>query len=113
MEGFRWGRKILQSEAFRPFIKHEHSPGVGVQSDEDIRRYVREWSKTDYHPVGSCSMGVDDMAVVDPQLRVRGVDGLRVIDASVMPRLISGNTQATSIMIGEKGAAAVLSGASR
>jgi choline dehydrogenase len=108
--GFHWGRRILQAEAFRPFIKREFTPGAEVQSDDAIRAYIKKWSKTDYHPVGSCSMGTNDLAVVDPQLRVRGVAGLRVIDASVMPRLISGNTQATSIMIGEKGAAAVLAG---
>jgi choline dehydrogenase len=108
MEGFRWARRILQSEALRPFIRHEHMPGADVQSDEDIRRYISRWSKTDYHPVGSCKMGHDAMAVVDPRLRVHGIEGLRVIDASVMPKLISGNTQAPSIMIGEKGAALLL-----
>jgi choline dehydrogenase-like flavoprotein len=85
-------------------------PGAEVQSEEEIRQYIRQWSKTDYHPVGSCKMGDDEMAVVDTQLRVRGITGLRVIDASIMPRLISGNTQAPSIMIGEKGAAIVLAG---
>jgi choline dehydrogenase-like flavoprotein len=95
-------------EALRPFIRREHMPGTDVRSEEDIRRYIRRWSKTDYHPVGSCKMGHDEMAVVDPRLRVHGIDGLRVIDASIMPKLISGNTQAPSIMIGEKGAALVL-----
>ena len=82
-----------------------------VQTDEQIRSYIRQWSKTDYHPVGSCTMGSDANAVVDTQLCVHGIAGLRVIDASIMPRLISGNTQATSIMIGEKGAACILAGA--
>jgi choline dehydrogenase len=72
--------------------------------------YIRRWAKTDYHPVGTCKMGNDDMAVVDQQLRVHGLGGLRVIDASIMPTLISGNTQAPSIMIGEKGAAILLAG---
>jgi choline dehydrogenase-like flavoprotein len=85
-------------------------PGAEATTDEQIRQYIRQWSKTDYHPVGSCKMGTDEMAVVDSQLRVRGIDGLRVIDASVMPKLISGNTQAPSIMVGEKGAAIVLAG---
>ncbi len=110
LKAFEWGRKILQSESFAPLIKREHTPGSHVQTEEQIREYARQWSKTDYHPVGSCSMGTDESAVVDTDLRVRGLAGLRVIDASVMPRLISGNTQATSIMIGEKGAAAILDG---
>jgi len=101
---FRWGRKILSSPSFTPYIARERLPGFEVQTDEEIADYIRTWSKNDYHPVGSCKMGQDPMAVVDTQLRVHGVDCLRVIDASIMPRLISGNTQAPSIMIGEKGA---------
>tara|TARA_B100002051_G_C16729337_1_gene637246 strand:- start:2129 stop:2620 length:492 start_codon:yes stop_codon:yes gene_type:complete len=110
LEGVRWGRKILASPSFKPFIKSEYLPGSEKQSDEELTEYVREWSKTDYHPVGTCKMGNDAMAVVDTQLRVRGLDGLRVVDASIMPTLISGNTQAPSIMIGEKGAALIKSG---
>jgi choline dehydrogenase-like flavoprotein len=110
IEGFRWGRKLLAADAFRPFIKREYLPGPETQTEEQIRAYIRKWSKTDYHPVGSCKMGSDPMAVVDTQLRVHGLAGLRVIDASVMPTLISGNTQAPSIMIGEKGAAIVKAG---
>jgi choline dehydrogenase len=112
LEGFKWGREMMATQAYAPFVKKEHMPGAHVRTDAEIREYVRQWAKTDYHPVGSCKMGEDDMAVVDQQLRVRGLDGLRVIDASIMPTLISGNTQATSIMIGEKGAHHVLHGAS-
>ncbi len=108
MEGFRWGRRILQAPSFRPYIASELLPGSAVQSDDDIAAYIRTWSKNDYHPVGSCTMGVHEAAVVDPQLRVRGLRSLRVADASIMPRLISGNTQATSIMIGEKAADMIL-----
>ena len=108
--GFRWGRKILNAPSFKPFIKKELMPGVDCESDEEIMDYIRKWSKTDYHPVGSCKMGNDDMAVVDSQLRLHGIDSLRVIDASIMPTLISGNTQAPSIMIGEKGAAIIKAG---
>ena len=108
MEGFKWGRKILAAESFKPFIKSEYMPGVDIQDESQVRKYIKEWSKTDYHPVGSCKMGSDDMAVVDTQLRVHGIKGLRVVDASIMPTLISGNTQAPSIMIGEKGAAIIL-----
>jgi choline dehydrogenase-like flavoprotein len=110
IEAFKWGRKILSAPAFKPFIRREHMPGKDAQSEEQIRDYIRKWSKTDYHPVGSCKMGHDDMAVVDTQLRVRGLEGLRVIDASIMPTLISGNTQAPAIMIGEKGAAMLIAG---
>ena len=112
LEGFKWGREMLATKAYAPFIKREHMPGANVRSDAEIRDYVRQWAKTDYHPVGSCKLGEDEMAVVDQELRVHGLAGLRVIDASVMPTLISGNTQATSIMIGEKGAHHVLHGPS-
>ncbi len=108
MEGFRWGREMLATRAYAPYVKREHMPGAEVRTDREIRDYIRRWAKTDYHPVGSCKMGSDDMAVVDQELRVHGLAGLRVIDASIMPTLISGNTQATSIMIGEKGAHHIL-----
>ena len=104
MEGFKWGRKILNAPSFQKYIAREILPGSDTQSDQQIKEYIQKWSKNDYHPVGSCKMGVDDQSVVDLDLKVQGVDSLRVIDASIMPRLISGNTQATSIMIGEKGA---------
>lgn len=110
IEGFKWGRRILAAESFAPYIKREHMPGVECQTDDEIRQYVRKWSKTDYHPVGSCKMGSDAEAVVDTELKVHGLAGLRVIDASIMPKLISGNTQAPSIMIGEKGAAIMRAG---
>jgi hypothetical protein len=87
------GRRILQSEAFKPFIKYEYLPGADVQTEDEVRAHIRKWSKTGYHPVGSCKMGQDELSVVDTQLRVHGLDGLRVVDASIMPTLISGNTQ--------------------
>lgn len=110
IEGFKWGREMLATEAYMPYIKREHLPGAHVRTDKEIRDYIRQWAKTDYHPVGSCKMGEDDLAVVDQQLRVHGIEGLRVVDASIMPTLISGNTQAPSIMIGEKGAHHILNG---
>ena len=110
LEGFRWGREMLRSRAYRPFVVREYLPGAEVETNAEIREYVRQWAKTDYHPAGSCTMGVDDMAVVDQELRVRGLQGLRVVDASIMPTLISGNTMATSTMIGEKGAHHILRG---
>jgi choline dehydrogenase len=75
-----------------------------VESDADLRAAVRLYAKTIYHPVGTCKMGIDAQAVVDPRLRVRGVEGLRVADASIMPNITGGNTNAPSIMIGEKAA---------
>jgi choline dehydrogenase-like flavoprotein len=93
-----------------PFIEHERLPGDLAESDEAIMDYVRQYACCDYHPVGTCKMGSDAMAVVDDQLRVRGLDGLRVIDSSIMPVLPSGNTNAPTIMIGEKGADLIRSG---
>jgi choline dehydrogenase-like flavoprotein len=110
IEGFRWIRKVMAMPALQAHTKREQMPGPAVESDEQIREYIRRWGKTDYHPVGTCKMGVDDMAVVDPELRVHGLEGLRVIDSSIMPNIISGNTQAPSMMIGEKGADLVLCG---
>jgi choline dehydrogenase len=75
-----------------------------VPDDAALTEHIRRWSQTQYHPVGTCAMGLDEDSVVDPELQVRGVDNLRVIDASVMPSIIGGNTNATTIMIGEKGA---------
>jgi choline dehydrogenase len=108
VEGFRWIRRVLAAPAFAPYLDEEQLPGSAVQSDEEIRDFIRTWGKTDYHPVGTCKMGNDDLAVVDSRLKVHGVEGLRVIDSSIMPTIISGNTQAPSMMIGEKGAALVL-----
>lgn len=108
VEGIKLIRKVLKSPAFAPYVGEETLPGAAVQTDEEIRKYITEWGKTDYHPVGSCKMGVDEMAVVGPDLKVHGIDKLRVIDASIMPSIISGNTQAPAMMIGEKGASLVL-----
>ena len=104
MRGFRLAREIMAQEAFRPFILCERYPGPDVQSDGDIAAYARRVGKTDYHPVGTCKMGTDELAVVDPVLKVRGLEGLRVIDSSVMPQLPSSNTNAPTIMVAEKGA---------
>lgn len=97
-------REVLRQPEIQQFIAQERLPGVSAVSDEEIMRYVRQYASCDYHPVGTCKMGIDDEAVVDPQLRVRGIDRLRVIDASIMPRLTSGNTMAPTMMIAEKGA---------
>ena len=106
--GLKWARKIGSQPAIAQYVDHEMNPGPGFESDEMLLEYARASGSTLYHPVGSCQMGTGPMAVVDARLRVRGVEGLRVVDASIMPRLVSGNTNAPTIMIGEKGAAMIL-----
>ena len=104
LRGFKLAREIMAQDAVRPFILCERHPGPDVQSDADIAAYARKVGKTDYHPVGTCKMGTDELAVVDPALKVRGLEGLRVIDSSVMPFLPSSNTNGPTIMVAEKGA---------
>ena len=106
--GLKWGRKIAAQPALARYIDHEMLPGPDFTDDEALLGYARMAGSTIYHPVGTCQMGSGPMAVVDAQLRVRGVEGLRVVDASVMPRLVSGNTNAPTIMIAEKAADMVL-----
>jgi len=103
-EGFKRLRALFQQKAFDEIRGDEVLPGTTVKTDGDIDAYIRKNSGSIYHPVGTCRMGVDPESVVDEHLRVRGVDGLRVIDASVMPNLVSANTNAPTIMIAEKGA---------
>jgi choline dehydrogenase len=95
-------RQIFQCDALRPYVVAEFLPGEKIQSDTDWETYFRSYSWRGEHPVGTCKMGVDEMAVVDPRLRVRGVAGLRVVDASVMPTLITGHTNAPTVMIAER-----------
>lgn len=108
VEGVKMLREIHCQPAFRDQWDKEVMPGAAAVSDEDLLRFVREHGGTVFHPCGTCRMGSDEMAVVDPQLRVRGIEALRVIDASTMPAITSANTNATSLMMGEKGAALVL-----
>ena len=104
--GVKIARRITEMPALRPFVAAEDGPGQDVTSDDEILDYARAKGGTIYHPVGTCKMGpaTDRLAVVDPELRVHGVQGLRVVDASIMPTLVSGNTNAAAIMIGEKAA---------
>ncbi|HET9902248.1 MAG TPA: choline dehydrogenase [Xanthobacteraceae bacterium] len=101
-------RRIFQAPAMARYIDREIEPGREVQSDEELLDFIRQRGSTTYHPVSTCRMGQDAKAVVDERLRVRGIEALRVIDASIMPAVVSGNTNAATIMIGEKGAAMVL-----
>lgn len=102
VKAVKMARKIFAQAAFDPYRGSEHMPGPAVQTDAQIADCVRQKSESIYHPVGSCRMGPDADAVVDLECRVRGIAGLRVVDASVMPALIGGNTNATTIMIAEK-----------
>jgi choline dehydrogenase len=97
-------RQLFHMSHFDEFRGAEIAPGANFESDKAIIAYIREASNTVWHPVGTCKMGTDSMAVVDPELRVHGVEGLRVVDASIMPTITTGNTNAPTIMIGEKGA---------
>ena len=102
--GLRRAREVLGASALRGVTVDERLPGDGVRSDDELRDAVRGGIESLYHPVSSCRMGTDDLAVVDPRLRVHGVAGLRVVDASVMPTLVRGNTNAPTIMIAERAA---------
>jgi choline dehydrogenase len=104
VDGLKLCRRLLASPHLERFIASEFLPGSEVQSDDELLDYARRRGGTVYHPTSTCRMGVDAMAVVDPELRVRGVLGLRVADASVMPTVVSGNTNAATIMIGERAA---------
>ena len=108
LEGVKLGRKLAAASYFDPYRGAEFLPGEHVTSDDDLIHFIREFATTIYHPVGSCKMGRDPMAVVDEQLRVHGVAGLRVADASIMPHIINANTNAPCIMIGEKAATMIL-----
>ena len=102
--GMKIGRRIINSTAMDKYRAHEMNPGNSVQTDEQWLEFARNNGQTTYHVIGTCKMGNDPMAVVDDQLRVHGIAGLRVIDASIMPTMVSGNTNAAVIMIAEKGA---------
>ena len=103
-EGVKISREIMHQPALAKYIRKEHFPGATVRTQSELEAYTRQYGRTSYHPVGTCRMGTGGMSVVDPQLRVHGLDGLRVCDSSIMPSLIGSNTNATSIMIGEKAA---------
>ena len=107
--GVRRIREIMSQNAIAKYIIREFRPGSKRDSDEDILEFLENSGRTSYHPVGTCRMGPDDEAVVDPRLRVNGVNALRVADASIMPTLVSGNTNAPVIMIGEKASDMILS----
>jgi choline dehydrogenase len=109
VDAIRFTRRIMASRALAKYAPEEYRPGSSVQDAAALARAAGELGTTIFHPVGTCKMGNDPMAVVDDQLRVRGIDRLRVIDASIMPRITSGNTNAPTYVIAELGARAILS----
>ena len=106
--GMKAMRRIMNEPAMRRYIAEERTPGDRCVSDEGLLTFARDTGTTVYHPTSTCRMGPDPSAVVDERLRVRGFERLRVIDASIMPTVVSGNTNAAAVMIGEKGADMVL-----
>ena len=114
LAGLKLGREIVQTKAFDEMRGAELIPGPNVGTDkEKLRKYIKDTCITDWHPSGTCHMGLDTKAVVDSRLRVYGIDGLRVVDASIMPSVVSGNLQASIYMIGEKGADMILQDAGK
>ncbi|PPR62794.1 MAG: Oxygen-dependent choline dehydrogenase [Alphaproteobacteria bacterium MarineAlpha4_Bin2] len=111
LEAMRITRSIMTAPALDGIVTEEITPGVDMDDDDELLQWVKENAETTYHPVGTCKMGNDPMAVVDDQLRVHGIEGLRIADASIMPTLTSGNTNAPSIMIGEKASRMMLAAA--
>ena len=111
LESMRIARNVMTGPALRDIVTDEIAPGLNIDTDDELLEWTKETAETTYHPVGTCKMGSDPMAVVDDRLRVHGIESLRVADASIMPTLTSGNTNAPSIMIGEKCAKMMLADA--
>ena len=111
--GMQARRRLMGRPAMQHYIDHETSPGSDVATDEQWLEFARANGQTAFHPLGTCRMGDDDQAVVDPRLRVQGLAGLRVVDASVMPKMVSGNIQAAVMMVAEKAADHILEDAAR
>jgi choline dehydrogenase len=108
VDGMRFTRRIMAAKAFQKYEPEEYRPGEAIQSEKDLEKAAGELGTTIFHPVGTCKMGSDPLAVVDDELRVHGLGRLRVIDASIFPRITSGNTNAPTYVIAEKGARSVL-----
>ena len=108
IDALKFTRRLVKAEALKPYIVREHLPGPGVETDAQLLDSARNIAQTIYHPTSTCKMGTDPMSVVDERLRVHGVSGLRVVDASIMPTITSGNTNAPTIMIAEKASDLIL-----
>jgi choline dehydrogenase len=107
-DAIRLTRRIVSQPALQQYHATEFRPGLEVDGDEALAKAAGDIATTIFHPVGTAKMGIDDMAVVDPRLKVQGLEGLRVVDASIMPTITSGNTNAPTMMIAEKGADMIL-----
>jgi choline dehydrogenase len=112
LEGVKLSRELVATKAFDSYRGTELHPGPAAKDETALRAHIARFTETLYHPVGTCKMGHDAMAVVDSELRVRGVEGLRVVDASIMPTVVGGNTNAPTIMIAEKAAELIKKGPS-
>ena len=108
VESIKYARKLAATDALKPYILDEYKPGAAVRTDRDILEFARENGATIFHPTGTCKMGSDPMAVTDASLRVHGIAGLRVVDCSIMPTLVSGNTHSPAVMIAEKASDMIL-----
>jgi choline dehydrogenase len=107
----RFARRLAEANALRPYLAEEYRPGAAARSDDDLVEFAREYGQTIFHPSGTCKMGADNMAVVDERLRVNGITGLRIVDCSIMPVLVSGNTHAPAAMIAERASDLILADA--
>ncbi len=108
VQGIRLARRLAATEALKPYVAEEYRPGPQAATDEDLLEFARNYGATIFHPSGTCKMGSDSMAVVDARLKVHGIENLRVVDCSIMPTLVSGNTHAPAVMIAEKAADLIL-----
>jgi choline dehydrogenase len=115
VRGVRLARKLAATAALAPYVAGEYRPGPDATTDEAILDFVRDKGATIFHPAGTCKMGpaADPLAVVDPELRVHGLEGMRVVDCSIMPSIVSGNTNAPVIMVAERAADLILARAAR
>lgn len=108
VESIKYARRLASTSALKPYLVEEYKPGADVRTDDEILDFAREYGATIFHPTGTCKMGSDPMAVTDARLRVHGIGGLRVVDCSIMPTLVSGNTHAPAVMIAEKASDMIL-----
>lgn len=108
VESIKYARRLASTNALKPYLVEEYKPGADVRTDDEILDFAREYGATIFHPTGTCKMGSDPMAVTDARLRVHGIGGLRVVDCSIMPTLVSGNTHAPAVMIAEKASDMIL-----